>query len=422
MRSPAQSSDSVLGAGNKKGSCRLCGTSLRLAVDFGRMPLANAFLKAERFSSEYFFNLSAGFCEPCTLLQLMEQPDPGLMFHSTYPFFSGSSEFMKKHFAELAQSLQKEWFPQGAFVVEIGSNDGTMLQNFPAPKYQCLGIEPSLNTAARARELGIETLPEFFNASLADQVKKTHASADIFIGTNVLCHIPDLNGTLQGIQHLLSPDGIAVFEDPYLGDVLTKTSYDQIYDEHVYLFSVTSLKKLFERQGLRLFDVHPLWTHGGSLRYFVCKKDSTHTNTMRVNEFLEKEKQSGMLDYTRYQTFRKQCEHSRDLLRETLNALKSAGKRVAGYGATSKSTTVLNYCGINSELVEFISDTTPEKQGKFSPGVHIPILPYDHFQTNYPSHALLFAWNHAEEIRGKEKAFERSGGHWITYVPEVRIS
>lgn len=421
MRTP-QPSHSILGAEPRRSSCRLCGKGLRLAVDFGRMPLANAFLTREQFASEVFFNLSAGFCEPCSLFQLLEQPKPEQMFHGGYPFFTGSSEGMRRHFSELASRIRKDFLPDGGFITDLGSNDGTFLKNFPQEQYKRLGIEPSANVASAAQAQGIETEISFFDIKISKRIRQQKGGADVFAGTNVLCHIPDLAGTLHAVAHLLNPEGVAIFEDPYLGEVLAKTSYDQIYDEHVYLFSVTALVRACESQGLRLFDAELIWTHGGSLRYSICKKDSKRMESPRVRQFLDSEKKSGMLDFSRYEQFREQCEHSRDLLIETLTALKAQRKRVAGYAATSKSTTVLNYCGITPDLVTFISDTTPEKQGKFTPGTHIPVLPYEHFKSNYPTHALLFAWNHTEEIYAKEEAFVQSGGRWITYVPKVKVS
>lgn len=418
----SQSSHPILNADRRKNACRLCGKELRVAIDFGPMPLANAFITAEQFSSEYFFNLAAGFCEPCALFQLIEQPKPEQMFHGSYPFFTGSSEGMRRHFSDLAARIRQDFLPEGGLIADLGSNDGTFLMNFPQDKYRRLGIEPSSNVAAAARAQGVETEISFFDFKLSDRLLQEKGAADVFTGTNVLCHIPDLAGTLDAVRHFLKPEGTAIFEDPYLGEVLAKTSYDQIYDEHVFLFSVTALARACDSNGLRLFDAKRIWTHGGSLRYFICRKESKHGDNPRVRQFLETERKTGMLSYLRYEQFRDQCEHSRDLLHETLTALKAQKKRVVGYAATSKSTTVLNYCGITPDLIEFISDTTPEKQGKFTPGTHIPVLPYDNFKSNYPSHALLFAWNHTEEILAKEQSFEQAGGRWITYVPKVRVS
>jgi methylation protein EvaC len=225
---------------------------------------------------------------------------------------------------------------------------------------------------------------------------------------------------MAGVDRLLKPKGVLVFEDPYLGDIVEKTSYDQIYDEHAYYFSVGSLTSLFERHGLEIIDVLPQHTHGGSMRYVVARKGAHHVSPA-VGAQREKERAMGLEKAGTYTTFAKNVEGSRDELMTLLRDLKQQGKRVVGYAATSKSTTVTNYCGITPDLVEFISDTTPIKQGKFSPGVHIPVRAYEEFTQRYPDYALLFGWNHADEILAKEQAFRDAGGQWIVYVPKVEV-
>jgi len=236
----------------------------------------------------------------------------------------------------------------------------------------------------------------------------------------VLCHIPYLHSVVAGIKMLLKPGGVLVFEDPYLGDILDKTAYDQIYDEHAFYFSVTSVRYLFQRHGLEVVDVMPQNVHGGSMRYVVTH-EGARKGSAAVMAHCEREKALGLEQPETFEGFRRRTERSREELMALLFKLKRLGKRVVGYGATSKSTTVINYCGITRDLVEFISDTTPIKQGKFSPGAHIPVRPYTEFTANYPDHALLFAWNHAREIIPKERGFQAAGGKWIVYVPKVQI-
>jgi methylation protein EvaC len=267
---------------------------------------------------------------------------------------------------------------------------------------------------------GIDTVTEFFDADLARKIVAERGHADAFLAANVMCHIPYIHAIAEGIKILLKPTGVLMFEDPYLGDVIEKTSYDQIYDEHTFLFSVTSVGNLFERYGMEVIDVEPQTTHGGSMRYVLAHKGnrpmSPNVATQRDREYA-----LGLHLPSTYDRFRKNCEHSRDQLMSKLRELKSLGKRVVGYGATSKSTTIINYCGITADLVEFISDTTPIKQGKFSPGGHVPVRPYEEFAADYSDYALLFAWNHAQEIMEKEGAFRAAGGKWIVYVPEVEV-
>jgi methylation protein EvaC len=235
-----------------------------------------------------------------------------------------------------------------------------------------------------------------------------------------MCHIPNLHSVIAGIKILLKPNGILIFEDPYLGDIVEKTSYDQFYDEHVFYFSVKSISHLVEYHGLEVTDVIPQCVHGGSMRYVVAHK-GTRSVSAAVTRLREKEEALGLHRPEIYHRLRHNIEQSRDDLMRLLNDLKQKNQRVVGYGATSKSTTVTNYCGITEDLVEFISDTTPIKQEKFSPGAHIPVRPYEEFVNNYPDCALLFAWNHADEIMAKEQNFRSAGGKWLVYVPKVEV-
>lgn len=406
---------------NISGSCRICNADIKPFMSFGSMPLANAFLKETEFSNEYFFDLSVCFCESCFALQLTKQPPRELMFHEQYPFFTGSSKLMTKHFSEFSNEVSSRYLKtQDPFVVELGSNDGTLLLNFKERGMRLLGIEPSESVADVARQKGIQTLGKFFDEDLAQQIVAEHGQADLFLAANVMCHIPDLHAVVKGAKLLLKKSGVMVFEDPYLGDMLQKTSYDQIYDEHVYLFSLHSIKFLFETHGMEIVDVEAQSTHGGSMRYTAAHRGQ-HAVRDRVTDLLNKERQNAVGDPKTYITFKEKCECSKKKLTEILESLHKQGKRVVGYAATSKSTTVLNYCKVQPEWIEYISDTTPMKQGKFSPGVHIPIRPYEEFKNNPPDYALLFGWNHREEIMQKEKVFTENGGKWILYVPEVEV-
>ncbi len=402
--------------------CLICNNTIEPFISFGKQPLGNGFLSEQQFSKEYFFELKACFCNKCNMVQLAEQPDPKQMFNENYAFFSGTSKHMALHFSAFADQIQQSYLTKpDPFVVEIGSNDGIMLKNFVQKGIRNLGIEPSANVAKVAKEQhGVNSICEFFNEETAKKIVKEHGHADAFLGANVMCHISDFNSVIKGIAILLKPDGVVAFEDPYLGDVVQKTSYDQFYDEHVFLFSASSVKSAFERQGLELIDLIPVSTHGGSMRYVLAKKGSRPVSPS-VALGLEKEKKQGLTSLETFHTFRKNCEKSRDELLKLLKSLKAQNKRVVGYAATSKSTTIINYCGITPDLVEFISDTTPIKLGKYSPGGHIPVLPHDKFKTHYPDYALLFGWNHKNEIMEKEKDFISNGGHWIVYVPKVEI-
>lgn len=401
--------------------CRICQTPLKPFMSFGRMPIANGFLGREQFANEYFFELKVAFCNNCGMFQLVEQPDREMMFNQNYAFFSGTSKGMTLHFKEFAEHVIRDYLvSRDPFVVEIGSNDGIMLQNFARNDIRHLGIEPSANVAKIAADNGINTVCKFFDEALAKEIVKEHGQADAFLAANCMCHIPYLHSVVEGIRILLKLDGIVMFEDPYLGDVLNKTSYDQIYDEHVFLFSVSSIDRLFKMHGLEVVDIEPQPTHGGSMRYVISRK-GVRPVSQRAQEQLNNEKTSGLDKQQTYDRFRENCEKSRSDLMALLCKIGKEGKRVVGYAATSKSTTVINYCGITPELIEFISDTTPIKQGKYSPGAHIPVRKYEEFSAKYPDYALLFGWNHAKEIMNKERMFIQSGGKWIVYVPKVQV-
>ena len=386
------------------------------------MPIANGFLSIDMIADEYFFELAPCHCQACGMFQIVEQPAPQKMFHENYAFFSSTSRYMQSHFEGFANFVRDAYLAarNDPFVVELGSNDGIMLRHFQKRGGRHLGIEPSANVAEAARKSGVETLNAFFDAALADKIARDYGLADAILAANVMCHIADLQSVAEGIQRLLKPDGVLVFEDPYLGDMIAKTSYDQIYDEHVFIFSGISVSNAFARHGLELIDAIPQPTHGGSMRY-VLARAGRHPVSSNVARLLAAEKAQGLDRTENFLKFKMNCEVSRDNLLDTLDEVKRKGKRVVGYGATSKSTTTINYCGITPEHIEFISDTTPIKQGKLSPGAHIPVKSYDAFLAGYPDYALLFAWNHAAEIREKETKFTKSGGRWIVYVPRVEI-
>jgi methylation protein EvaC len=401
--------------------CLVCASLIEPFMSFGSMPIANGFLAPDQFASEYFFELKVGFCSNCKMVQLTEQVDREKMFHDEYAFFSSTSSRMAQHFKEFAGFVMAQYLQSpNSFVVEIGSNDGIMLQNFAKAGIRHLGIEPSANVAQVAIEKGIQTICKFFDEDLAREIVAHHGQADAFLGANVMCHLPYLHSVAEGIRILLKPEGVLIFEDPYLGDIIEKTSYDQIYDEHAFYFSVASLSHLFEQHELEIVDVIPQDVHGGSMRYVVAHQGA-HKASAAVAVQRAREKSLGLHHPDTYDKLRCQIERSRADLMALLRDLKRQGKRVAGYGATSKSTTVTNYCGITPDLVEFISDTTPIKQGKFSPGAHIPVRPYGEFANNYPDYGLLFAWNHGEEIMGKEREFQSARGKWIVYVPKVKV-
>ena len=402
--------------------CLICEAEYQPFVDFGDMPIANAFSSKEELVNEYTFPMKVGFCQQCNMVQLVEQPERERMFHSNYAFFSSTSNYMKQHFEKFSNSVvELQELGKSSFVVEVGSNDGIMLQNFVGNNIPCLGIEPSSNVAEIARAKGIEVITKFFDQTLAENIIVSHQKADAIISANVMCHIPYMHSIYDGIKVLLKDDGVFIFEDPYLGEVIEKTSFDQIYDEHVFLFSALSVSYLANMHELELINVEHQITHGGSMRYTIAHKGVKNVSE-RVINLIEKEKILGLDNFEAYSSFSNDVDKIKDDLISLLIKLKTEGKKVVAYGATSKSTTVANYFGITPDLVECIYDTTPIKQNKYSPGMHIPVLPYDQFHDSSPDYVLLFAWNHSVEIMKKEKEYMDNGKHWITYIPKVEIN
>ncbi len=400
--------------------CRLSGGALEVVLDLGRQPLGNGFL-ASVDEPEYFYSLRCGFNPESRLFQLVDQPAPELMFHDNYAFFSGTSRRMGDHFEAFADSVIRRGFvSDDGFVVELGSNDGILLRHFANRGIQHLGIEPSGAVADAAERQGIRVSREFFGPTLAARILDEDGPADVVMAANVMCHIPDIVGLARGIALLLKPDGVLIFEDPYLGDVVRLGSYDQIYDEHVFLFSALSVKEIFASVGMELIDVEPQTTHGGSMRYTLAKVGSREPSAA-VEKLLSEERAQGLHIVETFREFAVRVEESGRALRSTLEDLASQGQRVAAYGATSKSTTVYNYAGVGPDLISLVYDNTSSKIGKFTPGVHIPVVDESRFATDAPDVAFLAAWNHEREIVDRHSIFAEQGGRWLTHVPQVRF-
>jgi methylation protein EvaC len=379
------------------------------------MPLANGFLDKNKFKSEYFFEMEVGFSEDLSLFQLNDHPKPEKMFNKKYPFYTGSSKLMKLHFEKYANWITSNFLKSNSKLIEIGSNDGTFLSNFRNSSVDFVGFEPSENVATKARKNNIKIVNNFFNTENIKILKNYINNTDIISASNVICHIPNLKNLILTVDKLLSKKGLFIFEEPYMGSMFEKVSYDQIYDEHIYMFSINSVKKIFELYNFELIDVLPQPTHGGSMRYVIARKKE-HSINQRVAEGLLAEYKKDLDSIKSCLKFKKNCEISREKIVNKLKKYKNEGKKICGYAATSKSTTILNYCGIDKNVINFICDTTKEKIGKFSPGTHIPIVPISYFHRNLPDIAYLFAWNHKEEIFAKEKDFSNKNGKWISHV------
>jgi methylation protein EvaC len=395
--------------------CKLTDKVLNPLMSFGKMPLANGFLKENEFKEEFFYEMQVGFSEDISLFQLDDHPKPEKMFNEKYPFYTGSSNYMKKHFSNYAKWIKNNFFNGNSKLIEIGSNDGTFLSNFKNSDIEYIGFEPSKNVANTAVKNNINTRNTFFNLKNVNDLKKFIGTTKVICASNVICHIPDLKELILTVDKLLGKKGLFIFEEPYLGSMFEKTSYDQIYDEHIYMFSITSIKKIFEMYNFKLIDVLAQPTHGGSMRY-VLSRNGEYSASKNVKEGLINEKKNMLDKIESCLQFKKNCEKSKKNIHQKLLRYKDEGKKICGYAATSKSTTILNYCNINKNIISFICDTTKEKIGKFSPGTHIPIVPISHFHKDPPDVAYLFAWNHRKEIFEKEKNFVSKGGKWISHV------
>ncbi|RDI62705.1 class I SAM-dependent methyltransferase [Nocardia pseudobrasiliensis] len=401
--------------------CRICGEAVVEFIDFGRQPLSDAFRAPEQDGEEFFYRLAVGQCASCSMVQLLEEVPRAKMFHTDYPYFSSGSSVMREHFENTANKfLEQELTGTDPFIVEIGSNDGIMLRTIAKAGVRHLGVEPSGSVADHARTQGVTVLTEFFEESTAATIRAEYGPADVVYAANTFCHIPYVDSIFAGVDALLTPGGVFVFEDPYLGEIVERTSFDQIYDEHFYFFSATSVQAMAKRFGFELVDVERLTVHGGEIRYTLARAGA-RVPTAAVAELLAEESARGLHDPATLTAFATAVGVVRTELMALLRKLKAEGATVVGYGATAKSATVTNYCGITADLVSYVCDTTPAKQHKVTPGAHLPVRPAEAFAESYPDYALLFAWNHAAEIMAKEADFSAAGGKWILYTPNVRV-
>ena len=401
--------------------CRICGGSVDEFFDFGKQPVSDSFVTPQTAGSEFFFRLAAGICTDCTMVQLVEEVPREQMFHEEYPYRSAGSAVMHEHFAGYARELLGgELAGEDPFVVEIGSNDGTMLKTIGKAGVRHLGVDPSAQVGEFAKEEGVRVRTDFFEERSAREIAAADGPADVIFSANTTSHIAYIDSVFRGVDALLADDGVFVIEDRYLGAIMRQNAFDQIYDEHFYLFSVTSVQAMAARFGFELVGAQPLSVHGGSMRYTIARPGRRPV-AAAVTEHVESERAAGLARPETYHRFAQQVKESCAQLVELLTDLRAKGHSVVGYGATAKSATVINYCGIGPDLVPFICDSTPAKQGRLSPGTHIPVRPSEEFSRPYPDYALLFAWNHAEEIMAKEQEFRAAGGKWILYVPDVHI-
>lgn len=391
-------------------------------LDLGRQPLANGFLTTEQFADEYFYNLGVTFDDVTQLVSLSEFVDPPLMFNERYPYRASGSATMREHFSQVAAKLRTRFNPTK--ILEIGSNDGVFLKNFSTNKYDCVGVEPCSNFAFETRRLGFHTLSSFWDTSTARKVETHFSTAPhVIFSANCFCHIPDVLSALSACRDIMSPHTVLVLEDPTLYSVIGTNCYPQFYDEHAHVFSITSLANLMYSVGLRIFDVEYTSVHGGSHRVYAClQTSSAHGERPSVEEAFTREMKMELGQLKTYQQFARNVTANTIRLSDAIeDYVEERGFSVASYGATSKSTTTFNWCKLGTNLISFISDSTPEKQGLYSPGMHIPVITPTEARKLSPGVYYLAAFNFEDEIIRKERAFLEAGGVFISDIPYVRV-
>lgn len=404
-------------------SCRSCnGTNLTPILSLGQMPLANAFLKEEELQEfEPRYPLDLVYCPDCTLVQITETVAPEKLFRE-YLYLSSFADTMVHHAQNLVEQLMvARHLSKDSLVVEIASNDGYLLQHYQGQGIPVLGIEPAVNIAQFAQEKrGIRTVPEFFDVELALQLRQAGHQADIIHAHNVLAHVVGLNSLVSGIQVLLKEDGLAVIEVPYVKNLIDRCAFDTIYHEHLCYFSLTALNHLFKRHNLTIQNVQQMPIHGGSLRLFVTQALGGQPEP-QVYQLLQEEQAWGVAHLEYYRQFASSIENLKTNLHTLLLNLKQQGKRLAAYGAAAKGTILLNYLGIGPDVLDFVVDRSVYKQGRYIPGVHLPIYPPQALLEYRPDYVLLLTWNLADEILTQQVEFRYGGGKFILPIPEIKI-
>ena len=387
--------------------CKITGKKIPIILSYGDMPIANDFSKTINKKNNY--KMQIAFNDQDGILQLVSAPKPKKLFNKNYAFLSSTSKNMQNHFGNVAEMIKKKFTKDKFKIMEIGCNDGIFLQNFK--KFNHLGVEPSKNVCQISKSKKLNVVNSFFDKKLIDK-KKLKNNFNVIFAANVICHIPDIITLFKNIELSLKDNGVFIFEEPYLGDVIEKTSYDQIYDEHFYLFSVNAISSIIKNLNLEVFNAERIPTHGGSVRYYIQKK-GIRKKTKKLIEILDYENKIKLTNINTIKNFAKKCILSKKKILQTIKKLNNKKIKVYGYGATSKSTTIINFCNLKSNFIEGIFDTSPTKIGGYAPGTSIPIIDYKEFDNIKPKYCILFAWNHYLEIFKKEK---NKNIIWLTHI------
>lgn len=405
-------------------NCRHCGAPLQHTfLDLGFAPPSNAYLAADALSRpEKYYPLKIRVCDRCWLVQTEDYAQADELFSAEYAYFSSTSTSWLEHAAryavDMARSLRLDG---GSLVMEVASNDGYLLKNFVAAGIPCLGIEPTASTAAAAEALGVPVLREFFGESLAAGLAQQGKQADLIIGNNVFAHVPDINDFARGLAAALKPDGTITLEFPHLMRLIEQVQFDTVYHEHFSYLSLYTVCRIFERAKLRVCHVEELPTHGGSLRVFACHVDDPRDSTQTVLKLLAAEEAAGLQRLATYAAFQERADRVKDELLAFLIEQKRTGKRIVAYGAAAKGNTLLNYAGVKRDLLPYVCDASPSKQGKFMPGSHLPIRSPGVLREDRPDYVLILPWNIAAEVRAQLQDLATQGTQFITAVPRLEI-
>jgi SAM-dependent methyltransferase len=405
--------------------CRFCGARLEHSfVDLGMSPVSNAnIIPGREEAMEAFFPLHTRVCHHCWLVQLPEVERPEHIFKDDYAYFSSFSDSWLEHCRKYVDyAVDRFRLTSAHFVVEIASNDGYLLQYFLGRGIPVLGVEPAENVARKAEEKGIRTLVKFFGEKTAFGIAAQGRLADLVIGNNVLAHVPDINDFVRGLKVLLAPNGVGTFEFPHLLQLLQQNQFDTIYHEHYSYLSMLAVIRIFDRAGLRIFDVQELPTHGGSLRIHVCHKENARRDGQdNMNLLLKREKDMGLDRMDVYARFAEQVRATKRALLDLLIRIKAEGKTIVGYGAPAKGNTLLNYCGIRKDFLDYTVDRSPHKQGKLLPGTHIPVFAPEKIAETRPDYVLVLPWNLRDEITGQLSYIRQWGGKFILPIPRPEV-
>ncbi|MFN9949737.1 MAG: methyltransferase domain-containing protein [Bacteroidota bacterium] len=406
-------------------NCRFCNTPLHFEfLDLVNSPPSNSFLSSDQLNEpEIFYPLRVLVCENCFLVQIDEYQKSSAIFNNDYVYFSSFSSSWLNHAKKYCEEVVKRLsLNQESKVIEIASNDGYLLQFFLEKNIPVLGIEPTKNTATIAVKKGIETVTEFFGTVLAEELTKKGVLADLLIGNNVLAHVPNINDFVAGMKRILTPNGTITMEFPHLIQMINQNQFDTIYHEHFSYLSLFTVKKIFFQQGLEIYDVDEISTHGGSLRIYAKHLDDTSKQvSTSVSDLVSKEKLLGVDTLTYYKDFNTNVDQIKIDFLSFLIEQKKNGKKVVGYGAAAKGNTLLNYCGVKKDLISFVVDANPNKQGKYLPGSHIPVVSEDLLKQFQPDFVVIFPWNLSAEIMNQLSYIRTWGGRFLIPIPNVHI-